>query len=105
MSQLYLPAEHTEADLVMAGQIAQLVDSAELYVTWTPEHGQAAPEVAAELRDPTPHWTDTLALVFAAVRDLWAALLSREPARPDPAAGPAADQSALPKPAAGEAAA
>ena len=50
MAQLYLPAAHTEADLVLAGQIAESIDSAELYVTWTPEHGQAVPEVSAELR-------------------------------------------------------
>ena len=41
--QLYLPAEHDEADLVLAGLIAELVDSAELYVTWTAAQGPATP--------------------------------------------------------------
>ena len=50
MAQLYLPVEHTEADLVLAGQIAESIDSAELYVTWTPDHGHSAPQVSAELR-------------------------------------------------------
>jgi hypothetical protein len=27
MAQLYLPVEHTEADLVLAGQIAERIDS------------------------------------------------------------------------------
>ena len=50
MAQLYLPVAHTEADLVLAGQIAERIDSAELYVSWTPEHGRAVPELMAELR-------------------------------------------------------
>jgi len=77
MAQLYLPAEHTEADLVLAGQIAESIDSAELYVTWTPEHGQSAPQVSAELRDTAPSWPS---LFFQAIRDLWSALRNREPA-------------------------
>jgi hypothetical protein len=77
MAQLYLPVEHTEADLVLAGQIAESIDSAELYVTWTPEHGQSAPEVSAELRDTPPRRTW---LLFQAIRELWAALRNREPA-------------------------
>jgi hypothetical protein len=102
MSQLYLPAAHTEGDLVLAGLVAERMESAELYVTWTPEEGAAAPEVCAVLRDPTPHWTDALALVFQAVCELWTALLSRdEPAAPahDAPRNPAP----APKPAAGEA--
>jgi hypothetical protein len=98
MAQLYLPVEHTEADLVLAGQIAERVDSAELYVAWTPAQGRAVPEVMAELRSPPASWTDTLALLFEAVRELWAVLLSREPQRP--ALPPATEQPAQPKPAA-----
>jgi len=77
MAQLYLPVEHTEADLVLAGQIAETIDSAELYVTWTPEHGQSAPEAVAELRETAPRLTF---LFLQALRELWAALRSREPA-------------------------
>ena len=43
MSQLYLPVAHTEADLVLAGQIAERIDSAELYVTWTPGTAARSP--------------------------------------------------------------
>ena len=78
MAQLYLPAEHTEADLVLAGQIAESVASAELYVTWTPEQGQAAPEVCAELREPELSW---VSLLLAAFCELWAALFHSEPPR------------------------
>jgi hypothetical protein len=77
MAQLYLPVEHTEADLVLAGQIAETVDSAELYVTWTPEHGHTAPEVFAELREDVPGWP---ALFVQALREIWATLRNREPA-------------------------
>ena len=99
MAQLYLPAAHTEADLVLAGQVAELIDSAELYVTWTPEHGRAVPEVMAELRHVGARWTFTLALVFQAVREIWIALLTREPQQSAPAF--AAQQPAQqPKPAA-----
>ena len=78
MAHLYLPVAHTESDLVLAGQIAETIASAELYVTWTPEHGQSVPEVCAELREPVPTWTS---LFVAAIRELWAALRHREPAR------------------------
>ena len=71
MAQLYLPMEHTDADLVLAGQIAESIDSAELYVVWTPERGHAVPEVVAELRHTTPSWPS---LIFQAIRELWAAM-------------------------------
>jgi hypothetical protein len=77
MAQLYLPAAHTDADLVLAGQIAESIDSSELYVAWTPEHGQSAPEVSAELRDTRPRRSR---LLLQAIRQLWAALRNREPA-------------------------
>jgi len=66
MSQLYLPAEHTEADLVLAGTIAERLGSAELYVVWAEGHGGAVPVIPALLREPTPHWTDALAFAFQA---------------------------------------
>jgi hypothetical protein len=105
MAQLYLPVAHTEADLVLAGQIAELIDSAELYVAWTPQHGRAVPEVMAELRAAVPRWTDTLAIVFEAVRELWSLLRGRDPDRsaPAPASQRDGEQPAQPKPAAGEA--
>jgi hypothetical protein len=81
MVQLYLPVAHTEADLVLAGQIAERVDSAELYVVWSSEEGPALPEVVVELRAPGPHWSDTLALAFQAMRELVAAIFSRGPQR------------------------
>jgi hypothetical protein len=77
MAQLYLPVEHTEADLVLAGQIAESIDSAELYVTWTSGQGHSAPEVFAELREHVPSWPS---LIVQAIREIWAAMRNREPA-------------------------
>ena len=47
MPNLYLPADHTDADLVFAGALAERLESTELYVTWTESAGQAASEVVA----------------------------------------------------------
>ena len=82
MAQLYLPVAHTEADLVLAGQIAETIDSAELYVTWTPQEGRAVPEVVAELRAAAPTLAGTIVLLVGAARDLIAALRGRQPQRP-----------------------
>jgi len=98
MAQLFLPAAHTEADLVLAGQIADRIDSAQLYVAWTPQHGRAVPEVMAELRAAVPRWTGALVLLLGAVRDLWSALRGRDQQRPGPP--PAVEQPARAKPAA-----
>ena len=35
MPHLYLPRDHTDADLVLAADVAAAVSSADLYVTWT----------------------------------------------------------------------
>jgi hypothetical protein len=83
MAQLYLPLAHTEADLVLAGQIAEVIDSAELYVTWTPREGPAVPEVVAELR--TAGRISAISLLFQAAREIFAVLRGRTPDRPAPA--------------------
>ena len=75
-AQLYLPAQHDDADLVLAGLIAELVDSAELYVTWTAAEGPATPAIPALLREP-PVRPGTV--LMRALRELWAALRNRPP--------------------------
>jgi hypothetical protein len=80
MAQLYLPVEHDDADLVLAGVIAECVASAELYVTWTAAHGPATPAVPALLREPA---VPRASLIVRALRELWAALRNR----PVPPAG------------------
>jgi hypothetical protein len=88
MAHLYLPAEHTETDLIVAGQIAELIDSSELYVVWTEAEGRALPEIAAELRAPARHRTGTLAVLFYAAREFWTAFFTRRPQRAAPPSAP-----------------
>ena len=48
MSHLYLPTEHTDTDLALASEVAEAIDSNELFVAWTLDSGcVAAPEVRA----------------------------------------------------------
>jgi hypothetical protein len=50
MPHLHLPTDHTDADLVLAANLAEIVGSEELYVAWTHESGAGAvPEVDAVL--------------------------------------------------------
>jgi hypothetical protein len=51
MPHLYLPTDHTDADLVLAADVAAAVSSEDLYVTWTLEAGAGVPEVEAVVRD------------------------------------------------------
>jgi hypothetical protein len=73
MAYLYLPTAHSDADLVLAGQVAQAVDAAELFVVWTREAGPGAvPRVEAILREsvapPPPR---------SVLRRAWRALFAR----------------------------
>ena len=53
MPHVYLPAEHSEADLVLAGQLADVLESNELYVTWSPR-GYEEPQVETVVRIQEP---------------------------------------------------
>ena len=54
MPHLYLPTDHTDADLVLAADVAAAVSSADLYVTWTLDAGAGVPEVEAVVREERP---------------------------------------------------
>ena len=47
MSQLHLPARHTDEDLALAGSLAQLLNSGDLYVAWSTDGGAAKPVIPA----------------------------------------------------------
>jgi hypothetical protein len=79
MPHLYLPNEHTDADLVLAADVAAAVASADLYVTWTHDYGQGAPEVEAVVREErAPAEPNAFAELFVAlmrgVAAIWAHL-------------------------------
>ena len=79
MAQLFLPVDHTEADLVLAGQIAERIDSAQLYVAWTPAAGRALPEIAAELRTAGMCRPGPIKLMLQVLRELAALFVGRDP--------------------------
>jgi hypothetical protein len=91
MPHLHLPIDHTDADLVLAANLADIVGSEDLYVTWSSETGAGAvPEVEAILVEQRPlsplaEFTAALAAGFSG---LWRALLGR----PRHATAPSAPQ-------------
>jgi len=95
MPHLHLPIDHTDADLVLAANLADIVGSEDLYVTWSFESGPGAiPEVEAilvEQRPLSPLAALAAALGAAAVT-LFRALSGRQRraiAQSAPPAGPA----------------
>ena len=73
MPHLHLPAEHSDDDLVLAANLAEVVGSRDLYVAWTHGGGAAVPEVQAELRQRTP---TLLARLLDGFAQLWRLLLT-----------------------------
>ena len=59
MTALHLPVAHTEDDLALAGALAHLLRSEELYIAWSTDGGAARPVVDAilELQTPEPQIT------------------------------------------------
>jgi hypothetical protein len=49
MTALHLPVAHTEDDLALAGALAHLLRSEELYVAWSTDGGAARPVLEALL--------------------------------------------------------
>jgi hypothetical protein len=54
MAHLHLPVKHTDDDLAIAGALAQVLRSEELYVAWTADGGAAEPVIPAQLHEPQP---------------------------------------------------
>jgi hypothetical protein len=80
MPHLHLPSDHTDADLVLAANLAEIVGSEELYVAWTHESGAGAvPEVDAllmEARRPSA-FSELFAAFATGVAACWRALIGR----------------------------
>jgi hypothetical protein len=95
MPHLHLPIDHTDADLVLAANLADIVGSEDLYVAWSHGSGAGAvPEVEAVLvepayRSPVGEFFANLAAGCAA---FWRAVTGRSGdavVEQAPAAGPA----------------
>ena len=67
MPHLYLPTEHTDADLVLAADVAAAVSSADLFVTWTLDSGAGAPEVEAVVHEEPQLSRNAFVELFAAI--------------------------------------
>ena len=100
MPHLYLPTEHTDADLVLAADVAAAVSSSDLYVTWTIDAGAGAPEVEAVVREerdqpPVTPFAELVVALFQGVAALWRSLTGppaqRLEAAPASAARPAGE--------------
>jgi hypothetical protein len=80
MPHLHLPMDHTDADLVLAANLAEIVGSEDLYVAWSHGSGAGAvPEVEAELVEAhrTSAFSEFATLVVAGCAAFWRALTGR----------------------------
>lgn len=80
MPHLHLPMDHTDADLVLAANLAEVVGSEDLYVAWSHESGAGAvPEVEAVLVESHQPgaFAEIVALVSAGFAAFWRALVGR----------------------------
>ena len=70
MTALHLPVDHTHDDLELAGAIAQILRSRELYVAWSTDGGAARPVIDAVL-EPHPRFALRRPSLFARLLDYW----------------------------------
>ena len=81
MPTLHLPAAHTDTDVALAAEVAHVVGSHELYVTWTHGEGPGLPaeiETRTDTGEPHPAITPFGELIVAmaqGISALWNALL------------------------------
>jgi hypothetical protein len=82
MPTLHLPAAHTDTDVALATEVAHVVGSNELYVTWT--HGEGPglpPEVETLTRDEYETGTispfaEVVVAMVQSISALWKAILN-----------------------------
>ena len=81
MAHLHLPEDHTDTDLILAGEIAASMRSSELYIAWTHSGGPGGqPAVAAKLREPAGAGAELAEILFDLAAELWRALTRSGPA-------------------------
>lgn len=54
MPHVHLPAQHTDEDLALAGALASMLRSEELYVAWSTDAGPSAPVIPAAIHEAAP---------------------------------------------------
>jgi hypothetical protein len=89
MPTLHLPAAHTDTDVALAAEVAQVVGSHELYVTWT--HGEGPglpPEIEATLdrvssKPALTPFAEVIVAMAQGISALWHAILRPASTRPE----------------------
>jgi hypothetical protein len=92
MPHLHLPVDHTDADLVLAANLAEIVGSEDLYVAWSHETGPGAiPEIEAVLVEARPisALSEFMHAFAAGFAHMWRVLLGRPGGAAVPSAPPA----------------
>ena len=81
MPTLHLPAAHTDTDVVLATEVANMVGSHELYVTWTHGEGPGLPpeietltEADVQVTTITP-FAELLVAMVQGIAALWNAIV------------------------------
>jgi hypothetical protein len=79
MPHLHLPMDHTDADLVLAANLADIVGSEDLYVAWSQDTGAGVPEIEAYVSEepPASPFAELLVSLAAGVVAFWRALTGR----------------------------
>jgi hypothetical protein len=89
MPTLHLPAAHTDTDVALAAELAAVVGSHELYVTWT--HGEGPglpPEVQAVVQEESRQqgllspFGEVVVAMVQGIAALWSAILHPPSTRP-----------------------
>jgi hypothetical protein len=89
MPTLHLPAAHTDTDVALATEVANVVGSHELYVTWT--HGEGPglpPEIEAVTgEEPEPGtlspFGEVVVAMVQSLSALWNAIVHPQSSRPE----------------------
>src|SRR4051795_9988232 len=93
MPTLHLPAAHTDMDVALATEVAHVVDSHELYVTWTHGEGPGLPPEIEAVTGAEPGagaispFAEVVVAMVQGISALWNAIVrpsSTRPALPAP---------------------
>src|SRR3954447_19729435 len=107
MPTLHLPAAHTDTDVALAIEVADVVGSHELYVSWT--HGEGPglpPEVKTLVADRRAEtavvvspFSEVLVAMVQGIAALWQAILRPPSTRPALSGGPEGERRDATRPA------
>ncbi|HET6551431.1 MAG TPA: hypothetical protein VFG79_23390 [Solirubrobacter sp.] len=81
MPTLHLPAAHTDTDVALAAEVAHVVGSHELYVTWTHGEGPGLPPEVETVTDDAPQtaalspFGEVVVAMVQSLSALWNALV------------------------------